>query len=942
MKSSKHDGRQEDTPRPRTKLQPANRQSSRQTSAKDRHGMVFDDPKGSTIRAVTPDTVPPAYLHQGDSVSSNVVSPSQHASRRKQVGTSRGHSGSVSNTDEESTLESRRRKARSATKDELGSDASPGSFIKKTRKRLGSITTNAVIAAKPDEHAGSIGFPSVVHQASTAPQFNADDRHNSRTPRRAFSPDSVSTFASAGFRSPNWLDTDSTKILQLMKTTCGRMHGILFFRPLHSNAWASGYCAIQVAPGSLVCQVKGEVAQTKTLIPDLRGCSVRTHYDSETQSTYLSVLIASTGTGFQLRPSVPETFDSWLAALLCWQPLRPRGIHNKMTKPQAVAITAKKPSSQRRMSDIGNQKSTAAIKVGQSLLWNGPLPSGSQTVAYHQGNALRGTSEEPDLWCRVTCKLLENGTFKLFFDDDPSTSLSISLSKLVRCAVQRLDESILDMQHCIAIYPHYTVHGPAPRQNRPTILCFESRPTYEAWFVLLRALTVPELYGPEQSVAEQSEESRTTQRQDISGMFRIERRLTLRIVEASFNQALVEVQTPESSKVKRKSTRPQQNAADVYADVLCGQDLRARTSIKSCSNSVFWANEFILEDLPSILDRIAVIVRIGNPGEQEWTMVAHGPYDMSGDAGYLSGVGGIEISSHDSILGKVDVQMDELEHLGCIDKRWAIVDNNDRIVGQMLMRVSLQETVVLMSEAYTQLSSMLHTFTNGLTTQIAQTLGQELKQLSDLLLDIFQATDKSHEWLTNLIEEEIDGIYRETPPMRMRFSGRLQSTDSYETAEQRELLVRDLSRSATMEANLLFRGNSLITKAFDAHMRRLGSEYLQSVLGKTLRSIAKRDPDCEVDPGRIKSQEQLDRNWSNLLQWTSTIWRDISKSAELCPPGLRLLFKHIRSCAEDRYGSFIRTVKYTSVSGFLFLRFFCPAILNPKLFGLLPGKTRPP
>jgi hypothetical protein len=34
-------------------------------------------------------------------------------------------------------------------------------------------------------------------------------------------------------------------------------------------------------------------------------------------------------------------------------------------------------------------------------------------------------------------------------------------------------------------------------------------------------------------------------------------------------------------------------------------------------------------------------------------------------------------------------------------------------------------------------------------------------------------------------------------------------------------------------------------------------------------------------------------------------------------------------------------VTYSSVSGFLFLRFFCPAILNPKLFGLLKDHPRP-
>ncbi len=52
-----------------------------------------------------------------------------------------------------------------------------------------------------------------------------------------------------------------------------------------------------------------------------------------------------------------------------------------------------------------------------------------------------------------------------------------------------------------------------------------------------------------------------------------------------------------------------------------------------------------------------------------------------------------------------------------------------------------------------------------------------------------------------------------------------------------------------------------------------------------------------------------------------------------------MIFRHIRSCADDRYGDFLRTVTYSSVSGFLFLRFFCPAVLNPKLFGLLKGES---
>ncbi|RMZ82680.1 hypothetical protein DV738_g1449, partial [Chaetothyriales sp. CBS 135597] len=919
--------------------------SSRQSSSKDRHAILFNDPRTPSIRAVTPDGLPQGHGIRAQGTSPVTASPSKPSSlRRKNLGSSRDQTGSLSNTDEDTAPDGRRRRAhtRSLSRDDLGPDSSPGSFISKTRKRLGSITNSAsAVPKQPQDLPSSIGFPSVVRPPPASPQFAIprDDWYGGPLPRRAFSPDTaLSPLSSAGFRSSTWLSNDSARILHLMKTTCGRMHGILFFRSLHTSAWASGYCSIQVASGSLVYQVKGDVAQAKVLIADLRGCTVRTHYDSEMQTAYLSVLIASSGSGYQFRPSVPETFDSWLAALLCWQPLRPRGFQNKMTKPQPVAITSSKSTSQRRRSAaLTGKKSTAAIKVGQSLLWNGPLPSGSQIMTSHHGNVFQSLTEDLGLWCRVTCKLLEDGTFKLLSEEEPSASASMSLSELVRCAVQRFDASLLNMEYCIAIYPQYTVSGPATGHKRPTILSFESRPTFEAWFVLLRALTVPEFYGPERQPTEPlSDDGPQSTQQDLSGMFRVERRITVRIVEASFTSMPESLHT-ESVKPNTKSTTPvRPPAADVYADIFCGQDLRARTSMKPCESPVFWASDFVFDDLPSVLSDVAVVVRIGNPGEQEWTMVAHGPYDLSGDASYLSGLGGLEISSHDAILGKVYIPVDELEQHGSIEKRWPILDLNDRPVGYMLMRITLQESVVLMSDEYSRLSSMLDNFTSSLTPQLSQVLGSELKQLSDLLLDIYQAGDHVYEWLCMLIEEEIDGIYRETPPHRVRFSARLQSNDSYDSPEHRELIVRDLSRSATVEANLLFRGNSLVTKALDAHMRRLGGDYLQLVLGKTIRAIVRRDPDCEVDPTRVKSSEQLERNWVNLLQWTSAIWRDISRSASQCPAGLRLLFKHIRSCAEDRYGSFIRTVKYTSVSGFLFLRFFCPAILNPKLFGLLP------
>ena len=768
------------------------------------------------------------------------------------------------------------------------------------------------------------------------------DQYNPpRTPRRPFSPEEAFATSTNSLRSPTLLDVDSAKILHLMKTTCGRMHGILFFRPLHTTSWASGYCAINVAPGSLVCQTKGEVHQSRTLIADLRGCTVRTHYDHETQSTYLSVLVATSGMGYQLRPPVPETFDSWLAALLCWQPLRPKGIHNKMTKPQSISISEKRPVSQRRLSDLTNPKATAIVKVGKMLLWDGPLPSGSQLES--SPNSLgRSMTEENYLWRRVSCTLHENGTFRLLSEIDNRVISVTPLSQLSRCAVQRLDESVLRMPHCIAVYPQYRIDKSMVRQSRPMVLCLESNVALEAWFVLLRALTVPELYGPENFAEDGHPATKASSKGNsmtTKGMFRIERTLTVKITEAKFTQRTTIKDAYDFSNAKGKSSKDEQTKEGVYAETMLGKDLRARTTTKQNVSPAFWAEEFHLVDIPAALSKITIAVKLGNPAEKEWTMVTDSLYDISADAGYLSGVGGLEISSHDPIHGRVDIAVDELEHAGTIDQWWPLLDNNDHSVGTLLARLSLRETVVLMENEYRELSALLDNYGSGLTTQIAHLLGPELRELSDILLDIFQASGSAKDWISNLVEDEIDGVYKDTPPMRMRFSGRIHSNEAYESAEQREMLVRDLSRSAAMEANLLFRGNSLVTKVLDAHMRRLGRDYMEEVLGEKLRKIVERDPDCEVDPNRVKSAEQLEKNWANLIFLTGEIWKTISASASRCPMDLRVIFRHVRSCAEDRYGSFIRTVKYTSVSGFLFLRFFCPAILNPKLHGLIHGKS---
>ncbi|THC89701.1 hypothetical protein EYZ11_010852 [Aspergillus tanneri] len=929
---------------------PVERRPSKKSSSKDRHGMVYPDSFRDTgIRTVTPDSTHEATsqspLSETEYLSSSAA-PSPRVTARTRASDLEPphdfHSYHSAGDEEETQVESRslRARSRTTTLDDQRSEISPSSFLTRSRTRLGSINTTGSQGKTSEEQSGSIGYPSI--QSPTQLSQSLGRQRSTKPPGSSGLVTSVATSQASNPLS----STDAPKILQLMKTTCGRMHGILSFRTESTTAWTSGYCAINVATGSLIYQAKGEPALAKTLIPDLRGCQVRSLVDPELRTNYLSVSTFTSGLGVELRPHVNETFDSWLAALLCWQPIRPKGVQNKMTKPQSVAIGDRRTADRRRNSESTVQKDAAIIKVGKMLLWTRPSVSGVRPSSGRRVSTYRQQRALSLSWQKVSCTLQENGVFKLFTESDISLVACIQLSQLSRCAVQQLNSSVLDDEFCIAIYPQYAAHA-VSGLTRPVYLALESRVLFEVWYVLLRAFTIPDLYGPETSIADDPTKtpgSTETSTASMTDMFRIERMLSLRVTEAKLfrNKAADETRRSRKQSRSHSSSGSASAVCDCYTEILLDGEIRAKTAVKYRTANPFWREDFEFNDLPPVLSQVSIIVKTINPTQKDWSLIAHGSYPLSQDTNPLRALDGVELSSHDATHGRVDLRLDDFETGVEVEKWWPILDDRDQPVGEMLMKVRMEETVVLMSHEYTPISELLHSFTNGLTINMAHIMSSELNQLSDALLNIYQVSGSTGEWISALVEDEIDGVHKESTANRLRYTTRIHSNDTTrESGQDREVLVRDMGRTATVEANLLFRGNSLLTKALDFHMRRLGKEYLEETIGERLRDIDESDPECEIDPARVQRPDDVDRNWRTLVTLTTGVWKSIAGSASRCPSELRLIFRHIRACAEDRYGDFLRTVTYSSVSGFLFLRFFCPAILNPKLFGLLKDHPRP-
>lgn len=955
---------------------------SRAKSGEDLRGHTARTPSDWTVRPVTPESIP-----EGQPFSANATEPFDSSAPTSPFGTARDSPGYTSrhhrlrsgsnNERGQAVVRDTPTRPRTRTLDERGTrEASPSGLLMKGRQRIGSIASASSSSYNDvDDAVASIGHPSVI--PGGMPFDLPLQRHNSEKrrigkniPRDLESIPSSSPPTRQPTESPPQLtlpEADTEKILHLTKSVRGRMEGSLAFRRGDSSPWASAYCSINDELGSLVYETRTSESTFRTLIPDLRGCYARTKLDSDSQMPYICISPQNSKLKVHLRPHTQDEFENWYAALLCWRPIRPKGILNKMTKPQAGGVTAtgeRRPLlDTRRHSEVSLLREAPIIKVGKMIFWD-------TNVSYsYVGTPKAQVGSKPSInrmqslsskrWRRVSCTLRENGELKLYTETDVQLVSCVQLSQLSRCAIQRLDPSVLDNEWSIGIFPQYSASSKPSALLRPIFLSLESRVLYEVWLVLLRAFTVPQLYGPKaQGIAsERSPNGSRSSREstpapsmrETADMFRMEKSLAIRVMEARLTpEPLISPKLPGQQGFHQRQESVTQPPG-FFAEVLLDGETRAKTMVKSDGFNPFWREEFEFQDLPAVISVASIVLKKRPPNstlmkEMDVQKEMKKMYDSlsASDGGSPNAA-----ISFDQTFAKVDIYLDDVLAGGEVEKWWPLTNLYGHQVGEVSVRVEADESIILMARDYQPMSELLHRFTNGLTLQLSQMLSQELKRLSECLLNIFQVSGSASDWLMALVEEEIDGTFKESPASRFRYSKRIGSNDSSESSSihgstiDRELIVRDMGKTASLEANLLFRGNTLLTKSLDLHMRRLGREYLEETLGDKIREITDRDPDCEVDPNRISNANDLDRNWRRLISLTQEIWKSIAMSAHRCPAELRYIFRRIRACAEDRYGDFLRSVSYSSVSGFLFLRFFCPAILNPKLFSLVKDHPKP-
>eukprot|EP01129_Flabellula_baltica_P008456 TRINITY_DN3362_c0_g2_i3.p1 TRINITY_DN3362_c0_g2~~TRINITY_DN3362_c0_g2_i3.p1 ORF type:complete len:702 (-),score=128.11 TRINITY_DN3362_c0_g2_i3:370-2475(-) len=198
-----------------------------------------------------------------------------------------------------------------------------------------------------------------------------------------------------------------------------------------------------------------------------------------------------------------------------------------------------------------------------------------------------------------------------------------------------------------------------------------------------------------------------------------------------------------------------------------------------------------------------------------------------------------------------------------------------------------EELYQLLSDPDRELCSLIYNICSSVS---------ERKQIFSHVVAAFESRDYAVEFISSLTEEEI---------------------------------------SKTVDENTIFRSNSWASIVLDVYSTLVGEDLLRNVLTEFLSELYKKSKthSCELDPERITVGDPK-KNKAFLIDNMETIFNLILDNEEMIPNNLRKIFRNIRNIVAEKWPS-NEEIVYLAPSGFLFLRFFCAAILSPNLFKLM-------
>lgn len=278
----------------------------------------------------------------------------------------------------------------------------------------------------------------------------------------------------------------------------------------------------------------------------------------------------------------------------------------------------------------------------------------------------------------------------------------------------------------------------------------------------------------------------------------------------------------------------------------------------------------------------------------------------------------------DKTVGYIDLSQEDINDPKFVkETRVPVMSLNERNgeIGTLCIKIVSSLILVLPPSNFTKMENLLREVNPeelcNLVEDFSEDSDVKMDSISDIFLDIFQALNKENAWFSALLKKEISAI---------------DNSISRNTIQ---------NRTSSHIYGTLFRGSSVLTISMEKYFLRVGHEYLDKSIGDVLRDIIKKQINCELDPTRIEEidpalkEEIMTQNKETLFHYVGLIWNRIYTTSNDLPMSIREQMQMFRKkleliCMEDEMNTTLNCVSVV-----LFLRFFCPVILNPKLFGLV-------
>ncbi|NXE38304.1 RASA1 protein, partial [Ptilorrhoa leucosticta] len=157
------------------------------------------------------------------------------------------------------------------------------------------------------------------------------------------------------------------------------------------------------------------------------------------------------------------------------------------------------------------------------------------------------------------------------------------------------------------------------------------------------------------------------------------------------------------------------------------------------------------------------------------------------------------------------------------------------------------------------------------------------------------------------------------------------------------LLLRTLNdREISMEdeATTLFRATTLASTLMEQYMKATATSFVHHALKDSILKIMESKQSCELNPSKLEKNEDVNTNLAHLLSILSELVEKIFMAAEILPPTLRYIYGCLQKSVQNKWPA-NTTMRTRVVSGFVFLRLICPAILNPRMFNIISDSPSP-